>query len=222
MSGKDFIPGPDGEFDDFLKQFQSAVGGAPANFGLAAGDGTLIQAKYSAWSTAYGAHKDAQQKAHEAATTKDKVRADAEEATRGLAKKINGNAAVDNEMRAMAALPAHDLVKTAIGAPASHPVVRLEAKGHLTIVLHFTDAATPQRNAKPHGVHACEIRVHVGDPAPADETGYTFLANDTRTPYVDTHPAADAGKTAYYMVRWLNTKLEPGPWGDVVSMKIPV
>ena len=62
----------------------------------------------------------------------------------------------------------------------------------------------------------------MGDSAPADETGYTFLAHDTRTPYTDAHPASDAGKTAYYMMRWLNAKLTPGPWGNVISAKIPL
>jgi hypothetical protein len=45
---------------------------------------------------------------------------------------------------------------------------------------------------------------------------------DTRTPYTDTHPAADAGKTVYYWLRWQNAKGEVGPWSDVLSAKIPL
>lgn len=222
MGGKNFIPSTDAEFDTFLKAFQAALSANPSGFGLVPADVTLIQTKYAAWTAAYGANTDAQLKAHETAVSKTKARDGAEAAARSLTKKINGNPAVDNEMRAQAALPSHDLVKTAIAEPATHPLARLEAKGHNTLVLHFVDSATPHANAKPHGVQACEIRIFVGDPAPADESGYTFLAHDTRTPYTDVHPASDAGKTAHYMVRWLNTKLEPGPWGDVVSAKIPL
>jgi hypothetical protein len=65
------------------------------------------------------------------------------------------------------------------------------------VVVHFVDEGTPLKTAKPHGVHGARIYGHVGDPAPADITGYTFLALDTRTPYTDVHPAADAGKTVY-------------------------
>ena len=220
--GKKFIPGPDGEFDDFLKQFHDAVTASPDDFGLSAADVTLIQTKYAAWVASYGAHKVAQKEAHEAATTKDKLRDEAEGATRSVTRKINGNPAVDNEMRAKARLPSHATTKAPVGPPASHPLLRLEARGHCMVVIHFVDENTPQQNAKPHGVHACEICVYVGDQAPADENGFTFLAHDTRTPYTDTHPAADAGKTAYYIGRWLNAKLEPGPWSDVVSMKIPL
>lgn len=222
MGGSSFIPDPDEEFDNFLKAFHDAVTGNPSGFGLSAADVTLIQTTYASWIVAFPAHKTSQLKAQQDTTTKNKVRDAAEAATRSLAKKINGNPDVDNAMRAQAALPAHTLVKSAIGAPTTAPTGRLEAKGHYTLVLHFTDETTPLVLAKPHGVHACEIRIYVGDSAPADETGYTFLAHDTRTPYTDAHPASDAGKTAYYMMRWLNAKLAPGPWGNVISAKIPL
>lgn len=41
------------------------------------------------------------------------------------------------------------------------------------------------------------------------------------TPYVDKHDPADAGKNVYYPLRWQNTKGEPGPWSDVITVKIP-
>ena len=46
------------------------------------------------------------------------------------------------------------------------------------------------------------------------------LATDTRPPYVAQFDAADAGKTAYYWLRWENTKGETGPWSAAVSATI--
>jgi hypothetical protein len=88
-------------------------------------------------------------------------------------------------------------------------------------VIHFVDEATPTRIAKPQGVQGCQIWKYVGDTTPADASGCTFLALDTRTPYTDEHDAADAGKNVYYLLRWQNAKGEPGPWSDVVTAKIP-
>lgn len=48
-----------------------------------------------------------------------------------------------------------------------------------------------------------------------------FLALDTRTPYADVHPAADAGKNVHYLLRWQDHKGNPGPWSDVIVAKIP-
>jgi hypothetical protein len=215
------IPAPDEEFDNFFKAFHDAVTANPKGFGLSADDVTLIQTTYAAWAVAFPAHKASQLKSQQDTSIKNKVRDDGEAATRSLAKKINGNPAVDNAMRAQAAMPAHSETKSSIGAPTTAPVGRMEVGGRNTLIFHFTDAETPLVLAKPHGVHACEIRFFVGDIAPADEADFAFLAHDTRTPYTNTFPAADAGKTVHYLGRWLNAKLEPGPWGHVVSAKIP-
>jgi len=47
-----------------------------------------------------------------------------------------------------------------------------------------------------------------------------YTATDTKTPYTYDFEPADAGKTAYYWVRWVNPKGEPGPWGAMVSATI--
>jgi len=189
---------------------------------LTKADVDRIQAALTSWSAAYEAHLDAQKKARELSEAKDKARSEGEQVARSLTKKINAHPQVDNAMRAAVALPAQDKARTPIGAPTTRPLARLEAKPNSTLVVHFVDESTPQLKAKPRGVHACELRVFIGEQPPSDESGYTFLAYDTRTPYVHPHDLVDAGKTAYYMLRWLNAKLEPGPWGDVVRAKIPV
>ena len=48
----------------------------------------------------------------------------------------------------------------------------------------------------------------------------TFLATDTRTPYVAAFDGADANKVAHYMLRWENTRGETGPWSETASTTI--
>jgi hypothetical protein len=43
---------------------------------------------------------------------------------------------------------------------------------------------------------------------------------DTKTPYRRDYDVADAGKSAYILLRWVNAKGESGPWSDVVSSTI--
>jgi hypothetical protein len=79
--------------------------------------------------------------------------------------------------------------------------------------------------AKPAGVMDAEnarvpwaSRPRTGPP-PADRSvrppcrtsELTFLAVDTRTPYVASFDGADAGKTAHYMLRWVSTTGWPAP-----------
>ena len=85
---------------------------------------------------------------------------------------------------------------------------------------HPADEATPTRTAKPDGVRGAQIWVKIGDPAPLDPSELTFLATDTRTPYVATFDGADANKVAHYMLRWENTRGETGPWSETASATI--
>ena len=48
----------------------------------------------------------------------------------------------------------------------------------------------------------------------------TFLATDTRTPYVAAFEGSDANKLAHYMLRWEFTAGETGPWSETASATI--
>ena len=58
------------------------------------------------------------------------------------------------------------------------------------------------------------------DPAPIDPSELTFLATDTRTPYLAAFAGADANKVTHYMLRWESTRDEPGPWSETASATI--
>ncbi len=53
-----------------------------------------------------------------------------------------------------------------------------------------------------------------------DPSALTFLGVDTRTPYLASFDGADAGKTAYYMLRWVSTTGEKGPWSETATATI--
>ena len=107
--------------------------------------------------------------------------------------------------------------RTAVAAPTSRPVGTIDTSQRLRHTINFVDELTPTSRAKPDGVQGCEIWMKVGDPAPAGPKDVHYLALDTRTPYTVEFEAGDAGKTAYYMLRWISTRAEPGPWSATVS-----
>ncbi len=89
--------------------------------------------------------------------------------------------------------------------------------------LRYVDEATPTRRARPRGVIGAEVWVKVttpGDPPPSDPGELTFLLLRTRTPAVAAFTGPDGGKTAHYMLRWLSTRGEAGPWSETASATI--
>ena len=218
----DLIPHAEDEFHTFQATFMDYATANAAALGLTPADLASLAAAQKTWNASLPAHKKAKADAHAAAQAKDAAGDAYVKAIRGLVKMLEANPSFTPAQRAAMGLPAHSAVRTVIGAPVTRPVGRIEPSSPHTLVLHFVDETTPTRRAKPDGVQGCQVWLFVGDAAPADPSAYRFLALDTRSPYKDEHPAADAGKTAFYLLRWQNDKGETGPWGAIVSAKVPV
>ena len=57
--------------------------------------------------------------------------------------------------------------------------------------------------------------------AAAERSGWLrFLLLSTGTPAVTEFAVPEAGKTAYYMLRWLSTHGEAGPWSETLTVTI--
>lgn len=219
---EDVIPSNDAEFHQLQEQFIGKVSVDPVKYGLLPEDVTALVAAQAGWKSAYDGHIKAHDDARTATQAKETARGKLETALRGGFKKVNGSVGMDDPTRVSVGLRPREAARTSIGAPSTRPIGRVEVKPNQTLILHFVDEETPTRLAKPRGVQGCQIWSHVGDAPPADVTQYSFLALDTRTPYTHQHEAADAGKTAYYVLRWQNAKGEPGQWSDVIRAKIPL
>lgn len=212
----------DAPFDLTQKQFISSVSGAPDKVGLLASDVAGLKTAQTAWDTAYQAHIKAHQDALAATQAKGVARRHLEELIRLAARKLNGHPSTNNAVRTLVGLPPRDRARTTQSAPGSRPLARLEPIAQSTLLIHCRDELTPDRLAKPKGVRGCEIWVTVGDAIPADESAYRFLALATRSPYTHVHDPGNAGKTAYYLLRWQSPRGEPGPFGTMAMAKIPL
>lgn len=60
----------------------------------------------------------------------------------------------------------------------------------------------------------------VKGPPPVDPGELTFLAVDTRAPYTRDYDGAQGSKPAHYMLRWVNSRGEVGPWSATVTATI--
>ncbi len=221
---RDYIPAPDGDFHIWQNNFVTYVNTHLADLGLAAGDVAPINAAQATWTTDYPAHTAAQAAAQAARQAKDDARAGLEGAIRPLVRRLQVSPDVDDTERAAMGITVPDREGSPRGGtPTSRPVVRVDTSQRLQHTIHFADESTPTSEAKPDGVMGAEIWVKVApasDPAPADPKELTFLAVDTRTPYTTDFDGADAGKTAHYMLRWVSTTGEKGPWSETASATV--
>ena len=216
----DFIPSNDDKFHDFQDHLIGKVSGTPEKYNHTASQVTALATAQATWVTAFAAHKKAQIEAHQKAQEKDHARSGLTTLLRSSVHMVNAIPGITNADRAELNLPARAEVRTKAAAPQTRPVLRIVDKGSRRQELHWVDELTPLSRAKPRSADACEIFLKIGDPAPTDEKQCGYAARDTASPYLYEFDVADVGKTAYWLVRWVNRANDCGPVGTMVSAKI--
>jgi hypothetical protein len=213
----DYVPSSDADFDAWARNFVDNVVANAAALGVTTPQVEALQAAQADWGAKYPASNAAQAAVNSAVQAKNDSRSGYEGLIRSQANIMQSSPRVTDPQRQALGLNVHSTSRTAVGAPTSRPVATIDTSQRLRHTINFVDELTPTSRAKPDGAQGCEIWMKVGDPAPAGPKDVHYLALDTRTPYTVEFEAADAGKTAYYMLRWMSTRAETGPWSATAT-----
>ena len=217
----DFIPSADALFFNWVKLFVEYINLNFAALGLSVAQNTRLQSLFAAFLDDYPAHHSAQANASSLCTEKRFIPQCIGNFCSRNNRSYSGEfRSVTNEQRAALGITIPKTTKTQSPVPATRPMAYVDNKNRLEHTIHFFDESTPKSKAKPDGVRACEIRMKIGGAPPVDSSELTYLASDTRSPYIVHFNGEDAGKMAHYMLRWLNTRNEPGPWSETISVTI--
>jgi len=220
----DYIPDADGQFQAWANNLMDYAESHLADLGLVAADLTELanmQADYNAKMTD---HITARQAAQSARQAKDSSRNEFKSAIRRLVRQLQASDNVDDPEREAMGITVADTIRTANTAEiTTRPIGQVDTNQRLRHKIRFVDESTPTRRAKPAGIMGCEIWVKVagqGEAPPADPDELSFVAMDTASPYIVEYDGADGGKTAHYMLRWVKTGGEKGPWSETISATI--
>jgi hypothetical protein len=108
-----------------------------------------------------------------------------------------------------------DTIPTAPGIPDSPPTCMINAGQRLRPTIDFRNATTPTRRRKPPGVLGVEIHIKItspGEPAPLDPAKFAYHGMATASPYRIDVAGTDGNRIVHYILRWLNTRGQKGPW----------
>lgn len=216
----DNIPRTTSGLNTFQQQYISKIESSPDTYGHGPQDVAELQAAQAVWSAAHAAYLKAKEAFEKAELELNGGEKGLVVVLRSSIRKVNALPNVDNAMRTSLALSAHAETRSSAGVPTTRPLGRIVDKGAHRHELQWVDNESPLSKAKPPGVDACEIFLKIGEEAPVDETTCARIARDTATPYTFEFNVADVGKTAHWLLRWVNRKDEHGPFGVVMSAKI--
>ena len=221
----DYIPGSDTVFQAWAGSFSVYIGAHFAALGLTAPDDItpLSDAKMDFDGKMF-TNLTAQQGAQSARQAKDDSRDALESVIRALVNRIQVSADVDDSERVALGITVRDTVRTPLaGDITTRPIGVVDTSQRLRHEIRFSDEATPTRRAKPKGIMGCEIWVKVlpaGEAPPVSADDLSFVTLDTASPYIAEYDGTDGGKTAHYMLRWVKSSGDKGPWSETVSATI--
>lgn len=216
----DFIPDGEEDFSVFVDNFVNYVTTHAVNLGVPPATATALSDALLVWSDSLAAHQTSQIAATSARTVKDSARDALTIISRTTARSIQANPTVSDEVRTLMGLPIRDDARTRPPVPTTKPLGQVDTSQRLRHMIHWRDESMPNSKAKPTGVRGAEIWVFIGPTPPSDPAQAHFVALDTASPYLLEHNATDAGKLAHYLLRWMNTRGEPGPWSETLSATI--
>lgn len=220
-----FIPRSDGSFDVWQANFEAYVQAHYVELGLAADVAAGLGDARADWESAYSEHTAARQAAAAARQAKADRRGVYDRLIREVARRIQADASVTDDQRAALDITVRDETPTPAAAPTTRPLVKVDFSKRLRHTLSYADQATPTRRARPRGVLGVEVWVRVtapGEPPPSRPSDLRFLMLATRTPAITEFTGPDGGKTAHYMLRWLSTRGDAGPWSETASATVGV
>lgn len=225
--GSDWLPSNDAQLIAKLRNAVNLVTVHAADWGVAE-DVPAVQAALELYEQNYAAHITEQASARAARIRKDEARAGVEKLIRALAKRLVPCPAVsDGDLQALGfPVPkmsvSNPLVPTWTG-PSTRPVIEIEEQEGLRHVVRLADSETG-RAAKPAGVHRGELYLNLSGPdapPPADPAQMQLVANATGTTKVlRQFDGTQAGKTAWYMARWVDKRGNAGPWSTLARATV--
>lgn len=235
--GTNYMPRPDGDFSAWANHYNEAVHKFYEAQGLDVTELKPLEEAIAEWNKDYPAHVAAQQKAEGARAAKQNARVALEAEIRPVTNFVQGYTKTTDADRATIGITVRDTSKTPAPTPTSAPVVQVDSGQRLTHRLRFTDAAAGTnsparrgRGGKPPGTIGAEVWLAltpVGQPAPPLNSpgaglgdSYKFLSVSSRGNLQADFASEDAGKTAYYALRWVSTRGEKGPWSEVCAATV--
>jgi len=180
----------------------------------------LLAAKVD-WDAKYPAHITGQATAQSLREAKDVSRDVGEARLAGMIAILRANTLVvsNPELEALG-LSVYDTIRTPVPKPTTRGILTIDTSQRQQQNISWVDEATPTSIAKPYGVHAMRLYLKVGGPPPVSLADCTYIATDTKSPYLWEFDPEDLGKEAHWIGEWENTRGEVGPISETATATV--
>jgi hypothetical protein len=217
---KDVFPRQDNAFKAWLLNAANFAAANTAALKITALQATALSDAQGELESALVDHVAAQTVAKQRTSLKNAKKFAAEQLARQICKQILNDETIPDSLKEGMGLRPHDTTRTPTPPPTVAPGVLVEQDGNRQHTVRLFDPADLARRAKPENVSQWQVFVAVGPTPPASVDACQLAATVARDRAAVTFDAADAGKTAWYIGRGVNSKGQPGPTSAPVAATI--
>ena len=219
MPNRGPFPDQEAAFNTYLQAACPYLEANKTRLGISTDNSDALNTDFGSWNTKYRTATTAATRTKIAIQEKDAARGVIEGTMRTIFADIPQSVLTTTD-RDTLNLPERDSTHTPAPVPTTRPVGQVDTGERLQHTISFRDEAGAGK-AKPAGVRGCQIWARIGGTTPpVSASELTYIATDTKTPYVLHFDGADGGKNVYYWLRWENTRGETGPWSEAVMATI--
>ena len=210
--GKKYIPGPDAEFHEWLKNFAAKLPLVATEVGLPISFVTAVETAWINWSSGFDAHQEGQNQAQALTETKNELRVDALDVVRTAVNIVQPLPTTTDAHREQLGITVRDTTPTP-QAPGyvkdiPPPNLILDWSKRGAILIHFgVNPANEKENAKPDGIRGTKIWYRVNDGA------WVWVADDTNSPYLHELDVTGCNKLEY-CAQWIDKKMRVGLFSE--------
>jgi len=223
MNHTDFIPRPDGLFDQFFKNILQYVASktpsaSPAWTHIPVTDRQAINNSYAEWYNAYSLTLVPH--APQLTREKNRVRLEAERSLRAFINRFLRWPPVTDLDRDNMGIRNWDTIPTEQPAPTTIPEIEVDTSVIRLLSMRMRDFGASTWG-RPEHVHAIELAWGITDARPADAANLPHLETASANPIVLEFHDEERGSRVFFAARWLNNTMHHGPWSDLESAVIP-
>lgn len=211
-----YVPAKDADFATWLANFDALLTANPGDFGLDAGDAAIVAPVAAAFDASYPISQDPATRTAATVAQKDNDRANAEAIVRPFAVRISKNPAVIDANKIAIGVNVPSLVPTPVPAPVDAPSLSVISMTPGLGKFGFKTVGALGKS-KPFGAIGVEIATAIGATHTANPLDAALVGTVTKSPFLRTFSAADAGQKLSMFARFVTRSgpggvAQTGPW----------
>ena len=220
MGTKDYIPGGDNDFDVLQEKVYMESSVNAAKWLIPDKAITAFNPQRQRWNDAIAAYRDPAKHTPAVVREKNDARKDYVAALRTFIQgQLMHNPLVTDADRLEMGLPVYDRKPTPAPVPETRPEIEVDFSQFARHILHVRDSKSKSAGRPAH-VAGFEIWRRIGGDTEPVITEMQLVEQAVHSPHALEYAFEERGKRVWYIMRWVNTRGEKGPWSEIVSVII--